>query len=159
WLFAVSALFALSAGAWMHCSIYDPSLLLPAGDGGTSAESTSSTDGSGDERGGDDAANQGEGASDAAAPEAAASGCTRPTPPTRPPADDPPDAGDQPFSVALRSLDMGVRKDGSVAPLYGYDLDHVFTCCDASPESCEPPATGSTHCDEPGGRDNSGGAL
>jgi hypothetical protein len=150
-LLFVAALLALAA-AWVHCNIYDPSLLLPA-DGGALAEAGDSGDGDGGDA---DSASD-----DAAAPppDAAEAVCTTVNPPARPASDDPSDAGDQTFSVAMRSLDMGVRRNGSPPPLYGYDLDHVFTCCDASPESCEPPVAGGRHCDEPGGRDNSGGAL
>jgi hypothetical protein len=131
----------VSAAAWVGCSIYDPSLLLPAQqDGGPDAVV---------EAGGNDAS------PDVIGP------CPQVYPPAKPPGDDPSDAGDnQTVIVALHTLDLGIRTDGGASPLYGYDLDHVFTCCDGGPESCKPPVTGNPpHCDENEGRDNSGGQL
>jgi hypothetical protein len=80
-------------------------------------------------------------------------------PPDKPTADDPSDAGDQTFVVALHTLDLGLTLDAGSPPPIGYDLDHVFTCCEAGVESCKAAKTGATHCDEPEGRDNSGEQL
>jgi len=125
---------------WVGCSIYSPSLLLSgATESGADVvvEATMATD---------------------AGPDVPVSACPEVFPPTKPAADDPSDAGNQTFVVALHTLDLGIRTDGGAAPLFGYDLDSVFTCCDGGPSSCKPPVIGS-HCDEDGGRDNSGGQL
>ena len=125
---------------WYGCSIYDSSLLLPlAGEGGP------------DTTPGGDAGTD--------APPEAANPCPEVFPPSRPTTDDPSDAGDQSFVVALHTLDLGVRPDGGPPPLFGYDLDDVSTCCEGQPESCKAVVAGAQHCDEDGGRDNSGGQL
>jgi hypothetical protein len=89
--------------------------------------------------------------------EAPADPCARRAPP-RPTADDPSSDPDQSFVVAMRAVDFGVRVDGGPRPLFGYDLDGVSTCCRDAPESCIP-ATGTRHCDEEGGIDNSASDL
>ena len=126
-------------GAWYGCSIYDSSLLLPGPDEG-GAETGPGTDGGPD-----------------AAPEVSVS-CPETFPPKAPSADDPSDAGSQTSVTALHTLDLGIVTDGGTPPLFGYDLDDVYTCCDGGPSSCTPPIAGA-HCDENGGRDNSGGQL
>jgi hypothetical protein len=132
----------LGVAAWVGCSIYDPSLLLPA------TLEAGGQDGPVGEAGAHDAA------ADVSAP------CPEVFPPAKPSADDPSDAGDNvSFVAALHTLDLGIRIDGGTPPLYGYDLDQVYTCCDGGAESCKAPVTGATHCDENGGRDNSGGQL
>ena len=135
-----ASLGILGVATWYGCAIYGPSLLLPAAgdDGGGDAEPAEAGD-----------AGDGE----------AASPCPEVFPPSPPAADDPSGSSDQTFVAALHTLDLGIRTDGGAPPLYGYDLDHVFTCCMGAPESCKPPVTGSQHCDEDGGRDNSGGQL
>lgn len=138
-----AALFGVLAAAIaviaVACSVYDSSLLLPA---------------SGDS-GGPDVAEAG--APDAREAEAGPPICPEVFPPPAPAMDDPSDAGDQTFVVALHTLDVGLG-DGGVAGL-GYDLDGVFTCCDGGRESCKPAVTGATHCDTTGGRDDSSGLL
>lgn len=79
--------------------------------------------------------------------------------PPPPASDDPSDAGDQSFVVAVHTIDFGVEADGGPPPLLGLDLDGVDTCCQGGPESCKPAVAGSTHCDDPGGRDNQEGRL
>ena len=131
---------AVGVAAWYGCSIYDPSLLLPGGsEGGT--ESAPPVEAGVD-----------------ASPEAAPPTCPEIFPPAKPSADDPSEAGSQAFVAALHTLDLGIRTDGGAAPLFGYDLDDVYTCCDGGAASCTPPVVAS-HCDELGGRDNSGGEL
>jgi len=120
--------------AWVGCGIYDSSLLLPgAAETGADVvvEAPVTTDA---------------GADVPPAP------CAEVFPPAKPAADDPSDAGNQAFVVALHTLDLGIRTDGGTPPLFGYDLDNVFTCCDGGASSCKPPVVGS-HCDENGGRD------
>ena len=89
------------------------------------------------------------------------SACPLATPPPPPAQSDPSDADITVFGV-IRTVDLGERLDGGPPPpLYGYDIDSVATCCDASPSSCEP-HTGANLpaiCDEEGGRDNSGGKM
>jgi hypothetical protein len=147
WRRAATALGALLTGGgivglatWVGCSIYNPSLLLPA-----------------ETEGGDDVVVEAPVTTDAG-PDTAPAPCAEVFPPTKPAADDPSDAGNQTFVVALHTLDLGIRTDGGTPPLFGFDLDNVFTCCDGGASSCTPPVLGS-HCDENGGRDNSGGQL
>jgi hypothetical protein len=97
-----------------------------------------------------------DGSADGHQPPDGGSPCMGVVPPGPPNADDPSDAGDQTFVAAAQAVDYGVRQDGGPAPLYGFDLDKVFTCCQGGPESCH---TTTMHCDEDGGRDNSGGQL
>lgn len=123
---------------WYGCAIYDPSLLLPAVDSGASPDVAQ-----------DVAA---EAAPDVANP------CPEVFPPTKPAADDPSDAGDQSVVVALHTIDLGFEDSGA-PPVYGYDLDQVYTGCDGGPESCNAAVAGATHPDELGGLDNSGGQL
>jgi hypothetical protein len=138
---------AVGASTWYGCAVYDPSLLLAAtDDAGDSASA-------GDAGGAGDASDAGGGGGEAASP------CAETFPPLLPSADDPSDAGDQTFLTALHTLDLGLQIDGGAPPLYGYDLDHVYTCCMGAPASCTPPIVGSQHCDEDGGRDNAGGQL
>jgi len=114
--------FALVAG----CSIYDSSLLV---EGGAPDASDAAVDAGGD-----------------------VDTCDHAEPPARPGGDDPSDAGDIEFVVALSSVDFG--GDGGVV---GFDLDRTCTC--PGPESCVPQSGSSPHCDDTRGRDNSGGAL
>lgn len=132
-------------GAWYGCSVYDPSLLLPAEEPETGPEGAPPVDAGRDT--GMDVESE------------AANPCADITPPPRPATDDPSDAGNQAFIAALHTLDLGVRPDGGLPPLYGYDLDGVYTCCGGQPESCKAAVPGAQHCDEEGGRDNSGGQL
>ncbi|HEX8790164.1 MAG TPA: hypothetical protein VF765_04380 [Polyangiaceae bacterium] len=133
---ALAVTGAVIAGA---CSVYDPSLLLPP-----SADS-----------GPPDVKEAG--APDAREAEAAPPVCPEDFPPGPPAMDDPSDAGDQTFVVALHTLNVGLG-DAGVAGL-GYDLDKVYTCCDGGPESCKAAVTGQAHCDQSGGRDDSAGEL
>jgi hypothetical protein len=59
----------------------------------------------------------------------------------------------------MHTLDFGFSEDAGASALFGYDLDGVYTCCDGGPESCVAAVTGATHCDDPAGRDNSGGHM
>lgn len=122
------------------CSIYDQSLLLPA-------PTDSGSDGIVPEAG----------APDAREAEAGPPVCPLDVAPSRPAADDPSDAGDQTFVVALHTLNAGIG-DAGVTGL-GYDLDNVYTCCDGGAESCKAAQAGATHCDQSGGRDDSAGLL
>jgi hypothetical protein len=147
WRRAATALGAIGgvvavvgAAAWIGCSIYDPSLLLPA-------QQEAGADVAAEASGGHDAA------PDVPNP------CPELFPPTKPTADDPSDAGDQTVIVALHTIDLGFGGDSGPPPLYGYDLDQIFTGCDGGAESCGAAAPGATHPDEPEGRDNSGGQL
>jgi hypothetical protein len=139
--------FAVGAtGLWAYgCSIYDESLLLPGDDSGSDAPRADAPPPPAD-------------ASDAPA----ADPCMPVLPPARPTADD--GAGDAGVVVAaIHTLDLGIDSDGGAPPPLGYDLDNVCTCfvypSGPGPESCKPRVAGSTHCDEKGGRDNSGGEL
>jgi hypothetical protein len=80
--------------------------------------------------------------------------CDHAEPPARPVKDDPSDAGDIQFLVALRTIDFNTQTD---AGAYGYDLDHTCTC--PAQESCVPAKSAPQHCDDPQGRDNAGGKL
>lgn len=73
--------------------------------------------------------------------------------------DDPSDAGDQSFVVALHTIDVGFSDAGTSR--LGYDLDKVWTGCNGGgpdgsvgPESCKAAMVGSTHPDDNGGRDD-----
>jgi hypothetical protein len=123
---------------WYGCSIYGPSLLLPADAGGQDVVAQD------------------------VAPEAApdvAAWCPEVFPPAKPATDDPSDANDQTAIVALHTIDLGFDVDSGAPPTFGYDLDHVFTGCDGGVESCSAASAGATHPDQIGGRDNSGGQL
>ena len=124
------------------CGIYDTSLLLP-GTQDAGADGVAVDAAAGDAR--DGARDSGPGP------------CPLVEPPAKPAMDDPSDAGDQTFVVALHTIEL--FGDGGAAEPIGYDLDKVFTCCDGGPESCKAIVTGATHCDDLGGRDNSGGQL
>jgi hypothetical protein len=128
----------IGVASWYGCAIYDPSLLVAADAGDD-----------GDDGG---VAEAGEEA------EAAPNPCPELTPPPPPTVEDPSDAGDQSFVAALHTINVGLDPDAGPA-LLGYDLDHVYTCCDGGPESCKPIVTGAQHCDTAEGRDNSGGLL
>lgn len=141
-LLAAGGIAAIAA--WIGCSIYDPSLLLPGPDAEAGIDAPVTVDTGADAKD--------------AAPDVPTA-CPEVFPPEKPVSDDPSDAGSQTIVVALHTLDLGIRTDGGTSPTYGYDLDHVFTCCDGGPESCKAPVTGNGHCDEVGGRDNSGGQL
>jgi hypothetical protein len=123
------------------CSVYDSSLLVPA-----------PVDGGG---GGQDAADAGQ---DVRQVEAA-SPCPEVFPPPPPVMDDPSDAGDQSFIVALHTIDVGFGDAGTSK--LGYDLDKVWTGCkgggpdgSVGPESCRPAVVGATHPDDNEGRDD-----
>jgi len=131
------------AGIAVACSVYDSSLLLSA---------TADSGG-----GGQDAADAG--GQDARQMEAAPSPCPEAFPPARPTKDDPSDAGDQSFIVALHTIDVGFSDAGTSK--LGYDLDQVWTGCNGGgrdgsvgPESCRPAVVGATHPDDNGGRDD-----
>lgn len=134
----------IGAVTWYGCSVYDPSLLLPAADSGSTLDAFVR-----------------EAAPDArdAAVEAAPAACPEVFPPGKPTADDPSDAGSQSFVVAVRTIDLGVADAGLSASGIGYDLDRVYTCCEGGVESCKAAVTGATHCDDPDGRDNAGAHL
>lgn len=80
--------------------------------------------------------------------------CDHAEPPARPTADDPSDAGDEDYVVAVAAIDFNIGGDAGVV---GYDLDHTCTC--PGPESCVAQGGAKSHCDDARGRDNSGGAL
>ena len=134
-----------AAVVWYGCSVYDSSLLLPAADSGPGMDVIAA-------EAGPDAHDAGD------------AGRRRPPTPARISAPSPTrgrrpsDAGDQAFVVAVHTIDFGVS-DAGASGLVGYNLDKVFTCCEAGPESCNAAVTGATHCDEPSGRDNAGGQL
>jgi hypothetical protein len=134
----------LGFASWVGCSIYNPSLLLPEPD-----------------EGGPDVVVEASPSHDAgdAATEAPPPTCPEVFPPAAPAADDPSDAGDQTAVLALHTLDLGIDYEGGAPPAIGYDLDSVYTCCDAGAESCKAASVGATHCDEAQGRDNSGEQL
>ncbi len=138
----------LGAGIVYGCSVYDSSLLLPAVDSGVEMHDAFASDaGFAD-------------AHETSVVEAAPGPCPELQPPGKPAANDPADGGDQGFVVALHTVDFGFGDAGASSDLrIGYDLDKVYTCCDAGPESCKAATTGSTHCDDPMGRDNSGAHL
>jgi hypothetical protein len=134
------------AVAWYGCSVYGPSLLVSAAvDSGTALQDAPIGDAGSDARD--------------AAQEAAPNPCPDFEPPAPPAADDPSDAGDQTFVVAVHTIDFGIGDPPAVSGLLGYDLDKVYTCCDGGPESCNAAVVGQTHCDDPSGRDNAGGKL
>jgi hypothetical protein len=142
---------ALAGGAWGGCSLYGKELLVAGDDAGD--------DGGSMAEGGDagppaDAADggSGDGASDADA-----GACVLALPPPPPTKDDPSDGGDLEIVLAIRTFDLGLRPDGGAPPLIGYDLDGLCTCPGLA--DCVPAASGGSACDEPGGRDNAGGAL
>jgi hypothetical protein len=103
---------------------------------------------------GDDASEGPDASQDAGADASDGNACALVRAPGPPSSDDPSDAGDQAFIVALHTLDLGLRVDGGPSPLLGYDVDGVDTCCQGAPESCRAAVSGSTHCDEDGGRDD-----
>jgi len=81
--------------------------------------------------------------------------CEHAEPPARPAADDPSDGGDVEFVLAISGVDFAVADDAG-AP-FGFDLDRTCTC--PGPESCVTQQGAQPHCDEDGGRDNTGGGL
>lgn len=105
------------------------------------------------EDGGDDAGDASEKADVDAGP------CVLAHAPGPPAQDDPSDAGDLDFVVALHSVDLGLRPDGGAPPVLGYDVDGIYTCCMGAPESCQPPVKGPSHCDQEGGVDDQTGLL
>ena len=139
----LSAAGIVGLATWVGCSIYNPSLLVAGAE----------------ESGADVIVEAGTRDADAAPVEAGPSACPEVFPPAAPTADDPSDAGDQSVVLALHTIELGFDVDSGAAPLYGYDLDQVFTCCEGGVESCTAAASGATHCDELEGRDNSGGQL
>jgi hypothetical protein len=142
---AVAVVFSfLAATAWVGCSIYDPSLLLPGIDAAADAPADSVAV---------------EATTQARTHDAAPNPCPQAYPPALPAADDPSDAGDQSFVVALHTLDFGLSLEAGATATLGYDLDGVFTCCADGGESCKGAVPGAMHCDDPGGRDDSAGRL
>jgi hypothetical protein len=142
---AASIAAVLAAAAWAGCALYGPDLLAPASDGGADA-------------GGTDVGPDTNGAADAGdALGADAGGCVLAQPPPPPGSDDPSDAGDLEVVLAVRAFDLGLRADGGAPPVIGYDLDGLCTC--PGPADCVAAAPGGSACDQPGGRDNAGGAL
>jgi hypothetical protein len=91
----------------------------------------------------------------------AAPACLGAAPPGRPATDDPSDAGDQSFVVAVHTLDLGYGYDAGVdgGLRLGWNLDSVYTCCEGGAESCNAAVAGTTHCDDPAGRDNATSLL
>lgn len=67
--------------------------------------------------------------------------------PGQPAGDDPGDAGDREFVVALRTMSFGIDPTKPI----GYDLDDTCTC--PEPDTCKRPGDAGPRCDEPGGRD------
>jgi hypothetical protein len=126
---------AIASAAWVACSIYDPSLLLPASDAAIDAEL--------------------EAAPIDARPDVVDT-CAHARWPGPPAADDPSPQANIVFVDALRTLDLGIRRDGGAPPRFGYDLDQQCTC--PSPDSCNTQAS-ATRCDDDAGRDNTGGDL
>jgi hypothetical protein len=142
----VCVLAIASAVYGYGCSVYDSTLLLPgASDSG--AADVIATDSRAD-------------AHDSGAIDTGPGVCAEATPPDPPTQDDPSDAGEQTFVVALHTIDVGLSDAGTIG--LGYDLDKVYTHTAApacGPESCKAAVVGSTHPDTPGGRDDSAGEL
>ena len=124
------------AATWFGCSIYDTSLLLPGADAAAGDVAT----GAG-ERDAKDSVDM----------------CSHAFPPPRPKVNDPSEAGDIEIVNAVRTVTVTAAPDGGPLPVIGFDLDGVCTC--PGPESCTAPVSGAQHCDDTGGRDNSGGHL
>lgn len=137
----------VGGAAWYGCSVYDASLLLPAPDSGPLQDAF--------------APDTGRVSLDAGVEAAAPNPCPEAFVPPAPAADDPSDAGDQSFVVAVHTIDVGLNEAGTGVGnvTFGYDLDQVYTCCDGGAESCKAAITGATHCDDVSGRDNSGAHL
>lgn len=141
----LAALLAvLGVGSWYGCSVYDASLLLPGADASKPDVVTAEA--------GEDAHDAGRDTGPSAPV------CPELFPPSAPAMDDPSDAGDQSFIVAVHTIDVGLG-DAGVAGLLGYDLDQIYTCCDGGAESCKTNVTGTSHCDDSEGRDNAGAHL
>jgi hypothetical protein len=132
---------ALAASGWAACSIYDPSLLLPAVDAGLDATPPPPVDATP----GPDVAPSGD-----------ADTCAHRHWPARPASDDPSSTPSVEVIDALATLDIGVEPDGGPPPP-GFDLDGVCTC--PGPDSCRNTDTTKPHCDDDAGGDNSGGGL
>lgn len=141
---------ALSLVAWGGCALYGQDLLLSSSDAGDGAAT------GGDLGDGSTAGGESGGGTDAAF-DADANTCVLALPPPPPLQDDPSDAGDLDIVFAVRTFDLGLRADGGAPPLVGYDLDGLCTC--PGPADCVAAVSGQPACDEPGGRDNAGGAL
>ena len=140
---------ALGIGAAIYgygCSVYSDALLLPGASDGATQDVL--------------VVDSGTDAHDSGAPETGPGPCADIVPPQRPAMDDPSDAGDQSFVVAVHTVNMGLG-DAGVAGL-GYDLDSIYTHPKApacGPESCKAALVGQTHPDGPGGVDDSAGQL
>jgi hypothetical protein len=81
--------------------------------------------------------------------------CPDIVPPPKPAADDPSDAGDRTFTVALHTVDFFGDGGG-----LGYDIDHTYTCCEGGLESCQSAVpTAPAHCDSLEGRDNATASI
>ena len=141
---------------------------LQVGDGGAGADASIDASADGSLDGSFDSTSAQEASNDAPsdtsrAPDGGADGpttCSEFFPPPKPAMDDPSDAGDQSFVVALHTLDIGLG-DGGVNGL-GYDLDGVYTHATmpaCGPESCKAVVTGATHPDGLGGRDDYAGQF
>jgi hypothetical protein len=130
---SLAAAAVLAGGSWNACSVYDSSLLLPLP---VEAGADADVDGSSDVDG----------------------GCGVHAP-SRPTLED--GTANLDLVWAVRALDIGVRLGADAAPPpdppLGLDLDNVCTC--PGPESCKARAGASSHCDDLGGRDNSGSRL
>jgi len=138
--------FVAGAITGYGCSVYDSSLLLP----GPAADSGAS---------GRDAppiVDAGPDVRDAIVADAPPPACPGVYPPSAP-ATNPP--GNQSFVAAVHTIE--ILDDAGGAPQnLGFDLDKVYSCCDAGPGSCSPGVAGAMHyCDDPGGRDNNASAL
>jgi hypothetical protein len=151
----------LVAAIWPGCSIYNPSLLLPA-PSEEAGPDVAPVDAAVTDAGVTDAGDVGV---DAAVDldvdvDVDAADCSKAHPPAPPSADDPSDAGDQTFIVALHTLDFGLSPEAGALSSLGYDLDGVATCCGGAGESCRAAVVAApAHCDDPGGRDDSAGHL
>jgi hypothetical protein len=169
WQRAASALGGLAVAAglfaaaiWLGCSIYDPSLLLPA-PGKEAGPDVVVFDAAEPEANAGDAGDAGDARDErdaGAAGDAGNAACPKVHPPPPPPADDPSDAGDQSFVVALHTLDFGLSLEAGAPSTLGYDLDGISTCCADAGESCKGAvAAAPLHCDDPAGRDDSAAHL
>ncbi len=123
----------VGAGAVGACSIYDVSLLGRGVDAGGAGDAAA--DAVGAEAGGD-----------------SGDPCAHAFPPARPAADSP-DGSDRDFVLSLTRVDFDIDGGAGV----GFDLDGTCTC--PGPESCRTAPGAPQHCDDPAGRDNSGGQL
>jgi hypothetical protein len=81
--------------------------------------------------------------------------CMHARPPVRPLGADTPD--NQTITVVVNKFVLDARESGGTI---GFDLDGTCSCLLDAPETCRrPTASGTAHCDTPGGRDNAAGTL